>query len=51
MPSSVSKKVFKAARKSRSITQLFLMDDNSQAGYQTITSPEAIGLAMPPPVP
>jgi hypothetical protein len=50
MPSSVSK-VFKAARKSKSITQLFLMDDSSQAGYQTTTSPEATGLAMPPPVP
>jgi hypothetical protein len=49
MSPTLGKKVYKAAKKSRSVTQLILMDAGSHAGATTYAQVEAVGLAMPPP--
>jgi hypothetical protein len=49
MSPTLGRKVYKAAKKSRSITQLILMDTGSPAVATTSAPIEAIGLTMPPP--
>jgi len=49
MSPTLGRKVHKAAKKSRSVTQLILMDAGSHAMATTSTKIEAVGLAMPPP--
>jgi len=49
MSPTLGKKVYKAAKKSRSVTQLILMDAGSHAGATTYAQVEAVGLAMPHP--
>jgi len=49
MSPTLGRKVYKAAKKSRSVTQLILMDASSHAVATTSAQIEAVGLAMPPP--
>jgi hypothetical protein len=49
MSHTLGKKVYKVAKKSRSVTQLILMDAGSLAVATTSAEVEAAGLAMPPP--
>jgi hypothetical protein len=48
MSPTLGRRVYKAAKKSRSVTQLILMDAGSHAVATTSAQIEAAGLAMPP---
>jgi hypothetical protein len=50
-PPLVAKKGFKPTKKSRSLTQLVLVDDSVHPTYITATTTEAASVAMPPPSP
>lgn len=49
MSLTLGRKVYKATKKSRSVTQLILMDAGSHAVATTSAQIEAAGLVMPPP--
>jgi hypothetical protein len=48
MSPASARKVYKAAKKTRSVTQIILKDSGSFAGANTLASYEVAGVAMPP---